>query len=294
MTGAALSPGVQVLPSVVAEEALAVLDELLRDRVPRDPNDAFFERDWSALWDELAAGGWTSFADAGEFSLLDLAAVAELWGGHLVPLPLTATLAVRRHLDDRPDPATRLSFVADESGTGLIAHGESVAMVATGAGLVARDSLGLAASLDRWAASLPISTLGSNAPATAALCRDGAVLAAAEAVGAAAMVLHRTVEYAKLREQFGRPIGSFQAVKHRLANMHCALELSRGALVWCCVEPGAVANATRAVLEHCLRVAEGCVQVHGGIGYTWEAAVHRYYRHIMSLRRLTVTAAGTV
>ena len=61
------------------------------------------------------------------------------------------------------------------------------------------------------------------APADPAAARDAVILAAAEAVGAATEVLRRSVAYAKLREQFGQPIGHFQAVKHRLANMHCSV-----------------------------------------------------------------------
>jgi alkylation response protein AidB-like acyl-CoA dehydrogenase len=288
---------VQLLPSPAVEEALEVLGALIRGRLPHDPNDAFFKHDWSGLWHELAEGGWTSLADGeapgrdGDFSLLDLTAVAETWGGYLVPLPLMATLAVRRWGDGHTDPAQRLSFVAAEGTDALVVHGEATDAVASGAGLVARSALGAAASVDDWAASLPISVLAGAAAAPAGLRRDAAILAASEAVGAAAMVVRRSIDYAKLREQFGRPIGTFQAVKHSLANLHCNVELSRSAIAWAVAEPDGVPAATRAVFEHCLRIAEGCVQVHGGIGYTWEAPVHRYYRHVMSLRRVAAAAA---
>jgi len=105
-------------------------------------------------------------------------------------------------------------------------------------------------------------------------------------------VLHRSVTYAKVREQFGQPIGRFQAVKHRLANMHCGVELAASALAWACFEPDDSARALRAALAGCLRVAEQAVQVHGGIGYTWEAAPHRFYRHIMTMRRIVIAGTG--
>jgi len=105
-------------------------------------------------------------------------------------------------------------------------------------------------------------------------------------------VLRRAVEYAKVREQFGQPVGQFQAVKHRLANMHCHAELAASALAWACCEPGDIARALRSALADCLLVAEQAVQVHGGIGFTWEAAPHRYYRHIMSMRRIILAALG--
>src|SRR6202020_3527621 len=91
-------------------------------------------------------------------------------------------------------------------------------------------------------------------PAAPAAARDAAVLAAAEAVGAAAECLRRSVAHAKLREQFGQPIGRFQAVKHRLANMHCDAELAASALAWACFEPDNAYRALRAGLAGCLRV----------------------------------------
>ena len=121
---------------------------------------------------------------------------------------------------------------------------------------------------------------------------EGAILATAEAAGAAAAALQAAVEYAKVREQFGQPIGKFQAVKHRLANMHCSRELAASALAWACAEPDSAGRALRAALGHCLLVVEQAVQVHGGIGFTWEAAPHRYYRHVMSMRRLVLAAVG--
>lgn len=286
----------QLLPSTFAEEAWAGLSSLVRGRVPGDPNDRYFQHDWSTLWRELADSGWTTAADGvspgqdGEFSLLELCSLAESWGAFLVPLPLVTTLVARRWLGDRPGPDVRLSYALAEPGTAVVAYGESADAVLTAQGLVDRGSLGSACDVDEWAPSVPISIYPLADVGSAAVRLDAATLAASEAVGAATTLLHRTVEYAKVREQFGRPIGSLQAIKHKLANLHCELELARAGIAWSCAEPEAVQAAAPAVLGHCLTIAEGCVQAHGGIGYTWEAGVHWYYRHVMALRRLVVAA----
>ena len=285
----------QLIPSELAEEATGALAALLRGRVSSTPDEEHFARDWAPLWDELARDGWTAIADRGdsEFSLLDLTSFAQMWGCYLVPLPFVATLAVRRHLPAPRDPADRLTYAVAEPEAVLVPHGPAAAAVLTGDGLAEMAALPGPAGTDAWAASAPVTILPAGlAPADAEAARDAAILAAAEAVGAATEVLRRSVAYAKLREQFGQPIGRFQAVKHRLANMHCDAELAASAVAWACFEPDDTPRALRAALAGCLRVAEQAVQVHGGIGYTWEAAPHRYYRHIMAMRRIVVAGAA--
>src|SRR3954469_883140 len=99
-----------------------------------------------------------------------------------------------------------------------------------------------------------------------------ALLFGAEAVGIAAWCVDSAAAYAKVREQFGRPIGQFQAVKHRCAEMLVALELARGA-TWDAARaltpfPAAVAVALAPAAA--VRCANDCIQVLGGIGFTWE------------------------
>ncbi|HUZ24968.1 MAG TPA: acyl-CoA dehydrogenase family protein [Streptosporangiaceae bacterium] len=285
----------QLIPTTLCEEAAIAFADLLKGRAGGGLNDEHFSRDWSPLWDELVRDGWTVIADRpdAEFSLLDLTAFARAWGSYLVPLPFLPTLAVRRGLDTPPEPDARLSYAVAEQGTTLVPYGPTARVVLTADGLTGPDALPTAAGIDDWAASAPTTLLpAGTGPASAAMRRDGAILSAAEAVGAAAAVLRRSVEYAKVREQFGQPIGRFQAIKHRLANMHCSVELAASALAWACFEPDDAARALTLALGHCLQVAEGAVQVHGGIGYTWEASPHRYYRHIMSMRRIVAAAVG--
>jgi len=122
-----------------------------------------------------------------------------------------------------------------------------------------------------------------------------ATLVAAECAGGAGWCVDTAAAYAKVREQFGRPIGQFQAVKHRCADMLVATEQIR-ALAWDAAQ--ATANAGQsgrslAVLsaaalgpDRYVQVAKDCIQVLGGIGFTWEHDAHRYLRRSLSLRQM--------
>lgn len=105
---------------------------------------------------------------------------------------------------------------------------------------------------------------------------------AAEQAGAAARALEITVAYALEREQFGRPIGSFQALKHRMADLHVLVEAARSAAE-AAVEPGAdLARMSAVAKVWCSRalseVASEMIQLHGGIGITWAHPAHRYFK----------------
>ncbi len=138
----------------------------------------------------------------------------------------------------------------------------------------------------------PAQRLGGDGSAWPALARtlDEATIAlAAEAIGAAARCLELAVEYAKQRVQFARPIGSFQAVKHKVAEVMLELETARSAAYWswwvadqepcdaaALVEAASVAKS--ACSEALTRAASENLQIHGGVGFTWEFDCHLYYR----------------
>ncbi|MFD9932377.1 acyl-CoA dehydrogenase family protein [Streptomyces massasporeus] len=134
-------------------------------------------------------------------------------------------------------------------------------------------------------------------PALAGLGDTAAACLAAEAVGAAGRVLERTVEYVGQREQFGRPVGSFQAVKHRLADAYVQVQAARSAAyyaAWAAAtettapattsatatarEETAGALALAQALEALRRAAAEGIQLHGGIGFTWEHEAHLYFK----------------
>jgi len=128
--------------------------------------------------------------------------------------------------------------------------------------------------------------------------RVGAVLLAVEQVGAAQHLLDLSVEYAMSRLQFGRQIGSFQAVKHRLADMFVDLEHARSTAyhaVWALTDgsddPALAASIAQATCSAAFsRIAADTIQVHGGIGFTWEHQAHQYFKRAATDAALLGTA----
>ncbi|GGK64586.1 acyl-CoA dehydrogenase [Nocardia camponoti] len=119
-----------------------------------------------------------------------------------------------------------------------------------------------------------------------------AVVLGAEAVGVMSWAVSTASEYAKTRVQFGRPIGQFQGVKHKCAQMGIALEKAR-AVLWDAAyaldrddenADYAAAIAALIIPDAAVSVAQDCIQVHGGIGFTWEHDAHLYYRRALALR----------
>jgi alkylation response protein AidB-like acyl-CoA dehydrogenase len=135
-------------------------------------------------------------------------------------------------------------------------------------------------------ASAIVATAGEGGQAVERQQRCGAVLICAESVGVGQTVLDMTVEYAKLRVQFGRPIGSFQAVKHKCATMRMWLQASTAATYYAAMavaantddaaEAASVAKAYTSVAI--ANLTSEALQVHGGIGFTWEHDLHLYHR----------------
>jgi alkylation response protein AidB-like acyl-CoA dehydrogenase len=131
---------------------------------------------------------------------------------------------------------------------------------------------------------------------------------AAEAVGVAQKALDLGVAYVSEREQFGKKIGTYQAVSHPLADTYVETELARSLAywaAWCVAEederaPVAVASAKSFCAETAVAACERSIQVHGGIGFTWEHVLHRYYKraqwidafggHAAKQRELVATA----
>jgi alkylation response protein AidB-like acyl-CoA dehydrogenase len=113
---------------------------------------------------------------------------------------------------------------------------------------------------------------------------------AAEQVGGAQKVLNMAVEYAKVRVQFGRPIGSFQAIKHKCADMLLEVESAKSAAyygMWCASElndelPSVASLAKAYCSEAYFHAAAENIQIHGGIGFTWEHPAHLYFKRAKS------------
>lgn len=171
--------------------------------------------------------------------------------------------------------------------------------------LVARDAAGLTvvpqATMD---ATRPLARVELRAVAAEPLddaaaglraaYRTGWVAIAADALGGAQACLDRTVDYAKERTQFGRAIGSFQAVKHRLADMMVEIEQARSAVYWaaCARDEDAAdadfaAHAAKAFATDAYAMCAGnMIQLHGGIGFSWEHDAHLFFKRAQANRTL--------
>lgn len=271
---------------------------------------------------------WTGLAELGVFGvpvpeslgggggdLLDAAVAAEACAAELVPGPVLPTLLGATLLGSHPVVAdVAAGRVPLAVATGLRSDGDRVSGEATVLGADERGLL-LAETQDGWflinvssARVTPKRALDPSCPiATVRLADAGGerielaadatvvtdVLVAAECAGIAAWCLRTAVDYARTREQFGKPVGTFQAVKLLCTDLLCAKETT-AALAWDAAktrEPLPAAAARASALTHAVEAAKGCVQVLGGIGYTWEHDAHLYLRRALALRQWFGTRA---
>lgn len=148
----------------------------------------------------------------------------------------------------------------------------------------------------------PATLIGEDGRAWPVLTRLlalGCAALAAEQVGGAQRCLEMAVDYAKVRRQFGRPIGSFQAIRHKCADVMLAVESSRGAAYYAIhaaaelsAELPVVASLAKACSSDAYaRAAAANIQIHGGIGFTWEHPAHLYYKRAKSSAHLLGDAA---
>ena len=300
----------------LSDDEVALGEAVRRLCAGRFPLEALRRAEGSAAVVDPAA--WRSLADAGVFALraggadglglglAEAAVVFEELGRALVPGPLVAT-HLAAAFDLVPGAATGDAVVGSvsrprPSGPGVIAPAvvEHVA-ITDSLVVVGEDGVALLDPADLEAVRIERSidpltplwrvgelpagrTVGDGALA-ARWRRDDDVLNASFLVGVAFAMLELSVEYAKGREQFGRPIGSFQAVKHLCADMLVRAEIARSAThaAAVTVDQPEVGDAERAAAGAALLAAEAatangrsCIQVHGGMGFTWEVPAHLY------------------
>lgn len=133
---------------------------------------------------------------------------------------------------------------------------------------------------------------GQAWPSLAQARDEGAAAVCAEAVGAMRRVVADTVDYAKQRHQFGQPIGSFQALQHRMVDMHMELEQSAAAVYLATLNLGAdpatrarAVSAAKATIGRAARfVGQNAVQLHGGMGMTEELAIGHYFKRLTAVQ----------
>jgi alkylation response protein AidB-like acyl-CoA dehydrogenase len=264
------------------------------------------------LWQAMLAQGWTGI---GELGFVAAAVLMEQVGAHVAPAPFHQTLValaalppddpwVPRLLDgaigcvawDRgPLPGAGdgrlLVPYAPVADVAVVASADAVVVhdLTTGPSPAAEPAMDQTRCVGWLAPDRPGGRVVGGAAESAALVDRAVVATAAESLGACDRVLAMSVEHAKDRVQFGKPIGSFQAVKHRCADMLVDLEGMRSTVyhaAWAIAagEPGepdaSVAASTAKVwcADASRRIMGSGLQVHGGIGFTWEHDLHLYLK----------------
>ena len=282
--------------------------ELLASRAPlakvREAAEAGRADD--ALWRELGELGWPGIAVGEEhggqgLGVLELAVLAEELGFALAPVPLLGSALAALAIERAGSDAQREHWLPGLAAGDLTGGFGPAGLVADGPGadvLVVLDASGGAAVVEGGAEPLdaidPTRGYGRvdgaggeplEGDVAGALDRAAAVIAA-EVVGVSQRALEMTLAYVKERKQFGVPVGSFQAVQHRCAQMLLHTEGARSTTyfaAWAAdAAPDRLAEgadmARAAAIEAGREVTAGAIQMHGGIGFTWEADVHWYFK----------------
>jgi len=303
------------------QELAATVRSLLSKRA--DPRvDDYDKTLWKTLCEQIGAAalGIPEEYDGAGFTLFESLIVLEELGRSLAPSPLLSSLitteallagadeAAKRRLLPRIAAGEPAAFV---SGTGPVLDGDraTVLVAATHDGLVEVEP---DSATRTWAESLDQTTrlahvdltdatttpIGDGSAAAARAELVGAVGVTALQAGLAARALDMTVAYSKERVQFGRQIGSFQALKHRMADMLVLLEMTRSAS-WAASyavsrSTDNAAELTHVAKSYCTdalaRIAGETVQLHGGIAITWEHDAHLVFKRAHALGQLFGTA----
>ncbi|GHD76683.1 acyl-CoA dehydrogenase family protein [Streptomyces goshikiensis] len=299
--------------------------ELLAGRYGRDALRAAVDGGSAVdreLWRELGAAGFFALrlpeAEGGVgLGLPEAVLVFEEAGRALLPGPLVAThLAAGAVPGAAAGTAVVTAFDLGERGGPLVSYLAEADAVLGAAGLPPGEPVRSADPLT------PLHRVTGGGPADVSAYREaGALLTAALQVGSALRTLELAVRYAGEREQFGQPIGAFQAVKHLCAGMLVRAEVARTAVYAAAVTAqaadaadgqaadgqdadgeaaeaaeaaevaGEIAAAKLLADEAAVRNARDCLQVHGGMGFTWEADVHLHLKRAWVRAEQWVTAA---
>lgn len=250
---------------------------------------------WQLLCEQVGAAALVIPEELGGAGgeLADAATVLQELGRALVPSPLLGTTLAELALLAAPDPdAETLTTLAEGASIGALVLDPEYVINGDIADVVVGAANG---RLARWnqfraepvAAMDPTRRLARVQPeetqdlaADPGLAHTAAILLAAEQIGAAERCLELTVEYTKSRVQFGRPIGSFQALKHRMADLYVTVAAARAVVTDACSEPSPTTAATArlAACEALNAVAAEGIQLHGGIAITWEHDMHLYFK----------------
>lgn len=264
-------------------------------REAMDSDLGYDESLWQLLCEQVGAAALVIPEELGGAGgeLADAATVLQELSQTLTPSPLLGTTLAELALLAAAEPdAKTLESLAEGTSIGALVLDADYVVNGDIADVVVAASDG---QLSRWtrfsaqpvAAMDPTRRLARVRPEeTKAIGTDpgiadaAAILLAAEQIGAAERCLDLTIEYAKSRVQFGRPIGSFQALKHRMADLYVAIATAHAVVSDACNTPTPTnaAAARLAATEALCTVAAESIQLHGSIAITWEHNMHLYFK----------------
>jgi alkylation response protein AidB-like acyl-CoA dehydrogenase len=242
---------------------------------------AFLEANPSPTMEQLAELGWVGIVQGEDFTFLDAAVLFEELGRVLYDGPYVLNEVAAQpgddvwsiEIDGFVPHLAQVTRVLTADMKSEAAQGETLATV--------DESLGLGRLSRNGADSAQGDWIDVRRRLLAAL--------ALEAVGIGSKANELALAYVSEREQFGKKIGSYQAISHSLVDGYVAVELSRSLAYWAawCVAEGdeqvdlAVASAKSQAAEAAVLACEKSIQAHGGIGFTWEHPLHRYYKRAL-------------
>ncbi|MEM8696002.1 MAG: acyl-CoA dehydrogenase family protein [Pseudomonadota bacterium] len=289
---------------------------------------------WAAFCGELGLGGLLIAEDHGGAGLgmVEFASVAEAAGAQVAPLPLLGLAAAGTAIASGGSAAQQTRWLPRlASGKVIATSGSSPELIVSDnrlSGTVpflphghAADIFLLSDSMGVWIVEADAGGIAISTPTTMDQTRPlatvtlenvtgdplenskagldaghavGWLCLTAEALGGAQACLDRTINYAKDRIQFGRPIGSFQAYKHRLADMMIEIEQARSAVYWaaCAIDediddPELALHAAKSFCaDTYFQCAADMIQLHGGIGFTWEHDAHLFFKRARSIQTM--------
>ncbi|ORW34719.1 acyl-CoA dehydrogenase [Mycobacterium palustre] len=264
-------------------------------RAAMESDRGYDESLWQLLCEQVGAAALVIPEELGGAGgeLADAATVLQELGRNLVPSPLLGTTLAELALLAAPEPdAETLEGLAEGRSIGALVLDADYVVNGDCADVVVAATNG---ELSRWTAfgAQPVATMDPTRrlarvkpEETQAIGPDpgladtAAILLAAEQIGAAERCLELTVEYTKSRVQFGRPIGSFQALKHRMADLYVSVAAAKAVVSDACEDPNPTnaATARLAATEALSKVAAEGIQLHGGIAITWEHDMHLYFK----------------
>jgi alkylation response protein AidB-like acyl-CoA dehydrogenase len=269
-----MSTVVEEVGTLVAENVGTILGSV--QDAPPAPNPT--------IWSVLSEGGWGAISADPEngMEVRDILEVARVSGRFAFSTPIVSTLLAGRWFDLSDEQLAAGVAVAVRRGDEVVApYASDEVIVIDGAGeAVTTEPL----ATGTFSLLAPVAVLpGGTTPIDGAYLIEARAAFVAVAVGCADAVIDRSIVWAQTREQFGQALKGFQAVRHHLANAHIAREQAWTAAIAAAHEPERSARWARQGFSLARTAIELGIQVHGGVGFTWEVGLQHFLDQVVEL-----------